>query len=100
MSKVPVTSSDSLCASEGKQNKSIVARIDLMPTMSIPDGATLGSKIELKLTGTIVALKGCDMSEYKDSKGKKVQNVYPGELKLEIKTLKIDGVGDFDGMDE
>jgi hypothetical protein len=84
----------------GDSKKSLCARIDLRPNMNLPDGATLGSDVEIIIKGKVTALRGATMDSYKDSKGKTIESIYPGELKVEVSSVAIGAVGEYDGMED
>jgi hypothetical protein len=99
MAKVPISTSDGIAVNPSKTNPKLTASIDLQAGTSLPSDITLGHKVELCIIGTVVSLRGAEMSQYEDEKGKKKQSIYPGSLKLEITKLSFDSVGEFDELD-
>lgn len=100
MSKVPVSASGDYGPVSASGSKVLCARVDLRPNMALPDDATLGSEVEITLKGKITGLRGASMDSYKNDKGKTIENVYPGELKIEVSAVEIEAVGKYDGMDQ
>ena len=82
-----------------ENSKKIYANIDLRKVSAVGD-VSLGDDVEITIKGKIVGLRGPDESLYTTDKNKVKKDVYPGNVRVEVTSLQIDNVGEFEPMME
>jgi hypothetical protein len=72
-------------------------RVDISNLDTI-DGASLGDKVELKITGVVKRMSSPTENMWEDAKGKKRKETYPGDLEITINSMELEVVGEFDEL--